>query len=136
METIKTDKLADAIRHCVLGDDAGERTCGEQVVAAVVGETSPIITVDSRGNITQPSGTTVALGRDPVAPSATDGAMRKKRGVKPDVPDVLVWYRGKSITIELKSRRGQCSRSRRLARERLLGAGPQWWLARSARAAM
>jgi hypothetical protein len=37
--------------------------------------------------------------------------MRKKRGVKPGVPDVLVWYCGKSITIELKSRRGQCSPS-------------------------
>ena len=53
---------------------------------------------------------------DPVAPSVTSGAMRKKRGVKPGVPDVLVWYRGKSITIELKSRRGQCSPSQRLAR--------------------
>ena len=73
---------------------------------------------------------------DPVAPSATSGAMRKKRGVKPGVPDVLVWYRGKSITIELKSRRGQCSRPQRLVRERLLRAGAQWWVARSARAAM
>ena len=62
--------------------------------------------------------------------------MRKKRGVKPGVPDVLVWYRGKSITIELKSRRGQCSRSQRLVRERLLRAGAQWWVCRSANAAM
>jgi hypothetical protein len=53
---------------------------------------------------------------DPVAPSVTSGAMRKKRGVKPGVPDVLVWYRGRSITIELKSRRGQCSPSQRAAR--------------------
>jgi hypothetical protein len=37
--------------------------------------------------------------------------MRKKRGVKPGVRDVLVWYHGKSIAIELKSRRGQCSPS-------------------------
>ena len=73
---------------------------------------------------------------DPVAPSVASGAMRKKRGVKPGVPDVLVWYRGKSITIELKSRRGQCSRSQRLARERLLRAGAQWWVSRTARAAM
>jgi hypothetical protein len=73
---------------------------------------------------------------DPVAPSVTSGAMRKKRGVKPGVPDVLVWYCGKSITIELKSRRGQCSPSQRAARERLLRAGAQWWVARSARAAM
>jgi len=69
---------------------------------------------------------------DPVASSVTSGAMRKKRGVKPGVPDVLVWYRGKSIAIELKSRRGQCSRSQRLVRE----AGAHWWVARSARAAM
>ena len=46
---------------------------------------------------------------DPVAASVTSGAMRKKRGVKPGCPDVLVWYRGKSITIELKSRRGHAS---------------------------
>jgi hypothetical protein len=71
-----------------------------------------------------------------VAPSATGGAMRKKRGVKPGVPDVLVWYRGESITIELKSRRGQCSPSQRAAREALLRAGAQWWVSRSANAAM
>jgi hypothetical protein len=62
--------------------------------------------------------------------------MRKKRSVKPGVPDVLVWYRGKSIMIELKSRRGQCSPSQRLVRERLLRAGAQWWVCRSAHAAM
>jgi VRR-NUC domain-containing protein len=73
---------------------------------------------------------------DPVAPSVTSGAMRKKRGVKPGVPDVLVWYCGKSIAIELKSRRGQCSPSQRLAREALLRAGAQWWVCRSATAAM
>jgi hypothetical protein len=52
------------------------------------------------------------------------------------VPDVLVWYRGKSITIELKSRRGQCSPSQRATREALLRAGAQWWVCRSADAAM
>ena len=73
---------------------------------------------------------------DPVAPSVTSGAMRKKRGVKPGVPDNLVWYRGKSIGLELKSRRGQCSRSQRAVREAMLRAGAQWWVCRSARAAM
>ena len=34
---------------------------------------------------------------DPVAPSVTSGAMRKKRGVKPGVPDILILYRGKLI---------------------------------------
>jgi hypothetical protein len=62
--------------------------------------------------------------------------MRKKRGVKPGVPDVLIWYRGKSISIELKSRRGQCSRSQRLLREVLLRAGAQWRVCRSAKSAM
>jgi hypothetical protein len=33
------------------------------------------------------------IATDPVAPSVTSGAMRKGRGVKPGVPDVLVWYR-------------------------------------------
>jgi len=79
---------------------------------------------------------TLWTATDPVAPSATSGAMRKKRGVKPGVPDVLVWYRGKSITIELKSRRGQCSRSQRLVREALLRAGARWWVCCSAHAAM
>ena len=73
---------------------------------------------------------------DPVAPSVTSGAMRKKRGVKPGVPDVLVWYCGKSIAIELKSRRGQCSRSQRAVRVALLRAGAQWWVCRSAKSAM
>jgi len=73
---------------------------------------------------------------DPVAPSVTSGAMRKKRGVKPGVPDDLVWYRGKSIGLELKSRRGQCSRSQRAVREAMLRAGAQWWVCRSARVAM
>jgi hypothetical protein len=73
---------------------------------------------------------------DPVAASATSGAMRKKRGVKPGVPDVLVWYLGQSIAIELKSRRGQCSPSQRAVREALLRAGTQWWVCRSADAAM
>jgi hypothetical protein len=73
---------------------------------------------------------------DPVAPSVASGFLRKRRGLKPGVPDCLVWYRGKSITIELKSRRGTCSRSQRLVREALLRAGAQWWVCRTARAAM
>ncbi|HEY2526701.1 MAG TPA: hypothetical protein VGJ20_01945 [Xanthobacteraceae bacterium] len=34
---------------------------------------------------------------DPVASSALSGAMRRMRGVKPGVPDVLIWYCGKTI---------------------------------------
>lgn len=73
---------------------------------------------------------------DPVAPNALSGAIRKERGVKPGVPDVLIWYCGKSIVVELKSRHGQCSPSQRAKREQLLRAGVQWWVCRSARAAM
>src|SRR5215467_15398019 len=71
---------------------------------------------------------------DPVA--ALSGAIRKQRGVKPGVPDILVLYRGKLIAIKLKSRRGKCSLLQRAVREALLRAGAQWWVCRSARAAM
>lgn len=64
------------------------------------------------------------------------GAIRKQRGVKPGVPDILVLYRRKPIGIELKSRNGKCSPAQRLVRKALLRAGARWWVARSARAAM
>ena len=73
---------------------------------------------------------------DPVAGSATSGLMRKRRGVKPGVPDLVVWYRGRSITIELKSPHGQCNRAQRAARAGLLRARVDWWECRSANAAM
>src|SRR5262245_47388621 len=73
---------------------------------------------------------------DPVAASVTSGAMRKKRGVKPGVPDTLVLHRGKLVTLELKSRQGKCSASQRAARQALLRAGADWWECRSAHAAM
>jgi hypothetical protein len=79
---------------------------------------------------------TFATATDPVASSATAGAMRKKRGVKPGLPDTLVLYRGKLVTLELKSRQGRCSASQRAAREALLRAGAEWWECRSAHAAM
>jgi hypothetical protein len=74
---------------------------------------------------------------DPVAPSAASGAIRKQRGVKPGVPDILVLYRGKLTTIELKSRHGKCSPPQRAVREDLLRAGARgWWVCRAACAAM
>jgi hypothetical protein len=73
---------------------------------------------------------------DPVAPTAMSGFLRKRRGVKPGVPDVLVIFRKKPIFVELKSRQGLCSPSQRTAREAILRAGAQWWVARSANAAM
>jgi hypothetical protein len=73
---------------------------------------------------------------DTVPRSASNGWMRRKRGCKSGTPDTFVLCRGKLVTIEMKSRRGQCSPSQRLAREALLRAGAQWWVCRSANAAM
>jgi hypothetical protein len=73
---------------------------------------------------------------DPVAASALSGAIRKQRGVKPGVPDILVLYRGKLIAVELKSRCGKCSPPQRAVREALLRTGAEWWECRSAHAAM
>lgn len=73
---------------------------------------------------------------DPVAGSAFSGAIRKARGVKPGVPDELILYRGKLIAIELKSRSGRCTPAQRAEREKILRAGGQWWVCRSANAAM
>jgi hypothetical protein len=74
---------------------------------------------------------------DPVASSALRGAIRKQRGVKPGVPDILVLCRGKLTGIELKSRHGKCSPPQRAVREALLRAGARgWWVCRTARAAM
>jgi len=64
------------------------------------------------------------------------GAMRTKRGVKPAVPDTLIVYRGKLIALEMKSPGGRCSEAHRAFRERLLQARAQWWVCRSANAAM
>jgi hypothetical protein len=82
------------------------------------------------------AGCTFATAVDTVARSATAGAMRKKRGVKPGVPDDLVLYRGKLIGLELKSPGARCSAAQREVRERLLRAGAVWWECRSANAAM
>jgi hypothetical protein len=76
---------------------------------------------------------------DATAASATASAMRKKRGVRPGLPDFLILYRGKLITIELKSPRGggQCRPTQRAVREQLLKAGLKaWWQCVTAEAAM
>jgi hypothetical protein len=52
------------------------------------------------------------------------------------VPDISVLYRGKLIAIELKSLRSKCSLPQRAVRDALLPAGAQWWVCRTARAAM
>ena len=74
---------------------------------------------------------------DPVARSATAGAMRKRRGVRAGLPDVIIWYRGRTVAVELKSPYGQCRPAQRLVREQLLRAGIKaWWQCRTAESAM
>jgi hypothetical protein len=76
-------------------------------------------------------------GLDPISHSATAGFMRKKRGVKPGLCDVLIWWRGRTYAIELKSPYGQCRPAQRLVREQMLRAGIKaWWQCRTAESAM
>jgi hypothetical protein len=56
--------------------------------------------------------------------------------VKAGVPDTLVLYRARLIAIEMKSVSGKCSRAQRAVREALIRAGAQWWVCRTAHAAM
>ena len=80
--------------------------------------------------------TTFWTATDPVTSSPLAGFMRKKRGVKPGVPDTLIWHRRRSVAIELKGRSVRCSPAQRVVREALLRAGCQWWECKSAHAAM
>jgi hypothetical protein len=73
---------------------------------------------------------------DPVAGSATSGLMRKRRGVRPGLPDNWIVYRRKLITIEMKSRTGRCNATQRAVREALIRAGGAWWQCITARSAM
>jgi hypothetical protein len=70
---------------------------------------------------------------DTVARSATAGAMRKRRGVKAGLCDVIVWYRRRTYCIELKGPYGQCRPAQRLVREQMLRAGVSgFWFCRTA----
>jgi hypothetical protein len=79
---------------------------------------------------------------DTVARSATSGCMRKRRGVKPGIPDCIIWFRdghnvGRTIAVELKSPYGQLRPAQRVAREQMLRAGIKaWWQCCTAEAAM
>ena len=68
---------------------------------------------------------------DTVPRSAANGFMRRLRGCRSGVPDILILYRGKLITIELKSRHGEVNPAQRAVREALLRAGAVWWLCKS-----
>jgi hypothetical protein len=68
--------------------------------------------------------------------SRLSGIFQKKRGVRSGLPDVLVVWRGRPIFVELKSRAGVASKAQKQIRLEMLPAGADWWLARSARAAL
>jgi hypothetical protein len=68
--------------------------------------------------------------------SRLSGIFQKKRGVRSGLPDVQVIWRGKPIFVELKSRAGVASKAQKQIRLEMLPAGADWWLARSARAAL
>jgi hypothetical protein len=68
--------------------------------------------------------------------SRLGGIFQKRRGVRSGLPDVLVIWRRKPIFVELKSRAGVASKVQKQVRLEMLRAGADWWLARSARAAL
>jgi hypothetical protein len=68
--------------------------------------------------------------------SRLSGIFQKRRGVRSGLPDVLVIWRGKPIFLELKSRAGVASKAQKRVRLEMLPAGADWWLVRSARAAL
>lgn len=69
-------------------------------------------------------------------PTAWAARIRRERGVRSGVPDVLALHEGRLIAIELKSPRGRLSDNQRAMREELLRAGARWWLCRSAQAVL
>jgi hypothetical protein len=75
-----------------------------------------------------------SLEKNPI--SRLSGIFQKRRGVRSALPDVQVIWRGKPIFVELKSRAGVASKAQKQIRAKLKPAGADWWLARSARAAL
>jgi hypothetical protein len=72
--------------------------------------------------------------------SLLSGIFQQRRGVKSGVPDVEVIQRQPGrllvVFVELKSRAGVASKTQKQFRLEVLAAGAEWWMARSARAAM
>ena len=68
--------------------------------------------------------------------SQQSGVFQKRRGVRSGLPDVLVIFRQKPIFVELKSRAGVATKAQKQLRLEMLPAGADWWLVRSARAAL
>jgi VRR-NUC domain len=68
--------------------------------------------------------------------SAMAGMFQRHRGVRAGMTDLYVVYRGTPIHVELKGPIGTLSKTQRQVRLELRASGAQWWLARSANAAM
>jgi hypothetical protein len=68
--------------------------------------------------------------------SRLNGLLQKKRGVRSGLPDVMVIFRRPPVFVEVKSRAGRPSMAQKRVRAELVAAGCQWWMARSARAAL
>jgi VRR-NUC domain len=68
--------------------------------------------------------------------SRLSGLLQKRRGVRSGLPDLMFISAPKVIFIEVKSRSGRASRAQRRTRHELLAVGCEWFMARSARAAL
>jgi len=71
--------------------------------------------------------TSIDIGR---SSSAVIGMMRKARGVKAGIPDILIVWRGVTLWIECKHK-ASLTEAQKLTRDRLTQNGHRWWLARS-----
>jgi hypothetical protein len=68
--------------------------------------------------------------------SRLSGLLQKRRGVRSGLPDLMFISAPKVVFIELKSRSGRASRAQRRTRHELLVVGCEWFMVRSARAAL
>lgn len=69
--------------------------------------------------------------------SLLNGLLQKKRGMRSGLPDVMVIFcRHPAVFVELKSVSGIASKAQKQIRSELLAVGCEWWMARSARAAL
>ena len=59
------------------------------------------------------------------------GAIRKSRGVKRGIPDVIILHDGRFVGIELKTAAGTVSDSQRTTANEILAAGGTWEVCRS-----
>jgi hypothetical protein len=72
--------------------------------------------------------------------SQTSGVFQKRRGVRSGLPDVLVFRRKPGgvliVFVEMKSKAGVASKVQKRVLAEMLQAGAEWWMARSAAAAL